>query len=520
MWTGETTDETCLDCHLPFSFYFDLIEGAWKSPRSGTSNNLSLHRICTLARKQGASFVVRECALGQAPIAQEIDNLDRHYGGGGRASAIQLSFFRGEKSAENIDDVDADALIAAATIINYAPPNADFLHSYIYEAIVAAPHQRSEDGTTKRLLNNYICRDTTFTRAVRGRDFSVSGFYYCQQNNVIHVCAHACLRMALNSIDGSQALLSSADINSQLGLAPPISGLSVGNVEDVIAMRTGTKPVVVNCATLSAPEYLSLLTAYVESGFIVLFVFTTGQTNIEHVVTAFGYTRNSDEWHPQAIPGYSGPSTAPFYRSSAWVDHFVIHDDNLGTYYTLSSRAFEVDPLIKASFIIGVHPHQPDILPHWAEGLASVVIKRFLYGNPSFDNGRWYQYLVQQTNPFVMRPILMDKKGYQEHLRSSEGHDRSRLSDAEVKLTDALPDWFWMVEFSLPALFTGNRSKLGEVLIITQVGSATTGVQCVAGLRAPGVIAITTSPGSFVSHKVGLRAHSPIYVSRMHDNEW
>jgi hypothetical protein len=520
MWTEEPTGEGCLDCRLPFSFYFDLIEGVWRSPASATSNNLSLHRICTLARKQGASFVVRECALSQASIRQEIDNLDQHYGTGGRASAIQLSFFRGDRSAENIDDPEADALIAAVTIINYAPPNADFTHSYIYEAVVTAPHQRAGDGTIKRLLNNYICRDTTFTRAVRGRNFSVSGFYYCQQNNLIHVCAHACLRMALNSIDGSQPLLSSTDINSQLGLAPPISGLSIGDVEDVIEARTGAKPVVVNCATLSPSEYLSVLTAYVESGFIVLFVFTTGTNNVEHVVTAFGYTRNSDEWHPQAIPGYSGPSTAPFYRSSAWVDHFVIHDDNLGTYYTLSSRAFEVDPSIKASFVIGIHPHQPDILPHWAEGLASVAIKKFVRSNPTFDDGNWYQYLVRQTNPFVMRPILMSKARYQEHLRSSEGHDKSRLSDAQIRLTDALPDWFWMVEFSLPALFTGNRSKLGEVLVNTQAGNATTGIECIAGFRAPGVIAIATSPGNFVPHKVDLRAHSPIYVSRMHDNEW
>jgi hypothetical protein len=37
------------------------------------------------------------------------------------------------------------------------------------------------------------------------------------------------------------------------------------------------------------------------------------------------------------------------------------------------------------------------------------------------------------------------------------------MSDANIKLSDGMPDWFWMVEFSLPALFTGNRSKLGEV---------------------------------------------------------
>ncbi|OSJ11238.1 hypothetical protein BST63_33255 [Bradyrhizobium canariense] len=520
MWQKEPTASVCLDCRLPFSFFFDLIDACWKTPQT-TSNNLTLHRICTLARKLGASFVATECALARNEVCEDIDALDAHYGGGGRANAIQLSFFSGNKSPDGIDEIDSGALLATATVINYAPPNSvDYTHSYVFETILVPPHQLDDTGAKRQLLNNYICRDTNFKRIVRGREFQVSGFYYCQQNALVHVCAHACLRMALNSIDGSSAAVTSVEINAQLGLNPPLAGLSLQNIQDVIASKTGSSAVVADCSVILPADYLSILTSYIESGFIVLFVFTTSNT-VEHVVTVFGHTRNSDEWHPQAIPGYSGPASAPFYRSSAWVDHFVIHDDNLGPYYTLSSRAFEVDKSITAHWIIGIHPeHQHEILPHYAENVAAIVLKGSLANFSAFGVGNWFNYIVQRPSTYVLRPILISRDGYKAHLLASIGHDQTKAMPGELDVADGLPDWFWMVEFSLPALFTGNRSKLGEVLIRSEVAGAKAPVDLVEAVRLPSLLATRNAPGGFDVHRIGLQSHSPYYTSRMHGNEW
>jgi hypothetical protein len=203
-----------------------------------------------------------------------------------------------------------------------------------------------------------------------------------------------------------------------LGLAPPLAGLSLQNINDVIVSKTGSPPLLADCSIIPPADYLSILTAYIESGFIVLFVFTTSNA-IEHVVTVFGHTRNSDEWHPQAIPGYSGPASAPFYRSSAWVDHFVIHD-NLGPYYTLSSRAFEVDKTITAHWIIGIQPeHQPEILPHYAENVAAIVLKGSLANFTAHGEGNWFKYLASQPWTHVLRPILISRAAYKAHLLAS-----------------------------------------------------------------------------------------------------
>lgn len=514
-----STAEQCLDCRTPFSFFFDFIGRYWKTP-CPPGNDLTLHRLCTLARKQGATFVNVECALDRDDVREEIDMLDEYYGGGGDAEAVAIAFITGPKSTEDIVGVAADAAIGTAVLINYRKQGStEFDHSYIYEAIVAPPHKLDGDGQRRALLNNYICRDGEFRRNIRGREFSVSGFYYCQQNNLTHVCAHACLRMAINSIDPNAPLMTSKAVNAQLNLVPPLTGLSVGQILEVIKTKTGTEPMVADCSAISKQDYLSILASFVESGCITLLVFTTANA-MEHVVTVFGHTKNTDEWHPQAIPGYSGPQTAPFYPSSAWIDHFVIHDDNLGPYYTLSSRALEVDPTIRAHWIIGIHPHKAEVNPHYAESLGAIILRSSAANLAPQGSGKWFDYVTKNQRTHVMRAILMSRDTYKEHLCTSVAHDRSAFAAGELDVFDDLPDWFWMVEYSVPALFTGNRSKLGEVIIRTDNANISTPLDHVLGLRLPGLIVLRDKAGAFGATKNSLTAHSPIYIGRPHDNEW
>ena len=73
MWTELTTVDDQIDCAPPYSFYFDLVGSYW---RSGAGNNLPLHRLCTLARKQGAACLVIESALSRVDVRAELDALD------------------------------------------------------------------------------------------------------------------------------------------------------------------------------------------------------------------------------------------------------------------------------------------------------------------------------------------------------------------------------------------------------------------------------------------------------------
>ena len=139
MWREIATVGDCLDCRKPFSFFFDLVAKHWKAP-CPPSNNLTLHRICTLARKQGCNFVTIESALARADVRDEIDALDKYCGGDGDAEAIEFSFFAGETSPAEIGTVAPNALVANVILINYHPKGANaFQDTYIYEAIMIPP---------------------------------------------------------------------------------------------------------------------------------------------------------------------------------------------------------------------------------------------------------------------------------------------------------------------------------------------------------------------------------------------
>lgn len=476
---------------------------------------MPLHRICTLARKQQASVFVVETAIDRANVIQEVDTLDAAFGGGGAAEAIAISFFRGVDERTELFDFRSDSLIGQLILINYRAPNqADFVETYIFEAILRPP---TLPGSTV-LLNNHLCPPSAFVCTLNGRSFPIEGFYYCQQNRRTHVCAHACLRMLLNQAPATPVMFTNEAINTLLAKPDLTAGLTRNEVVRVIEQLGDMQAEIIDCSELTAGQYLPLLSSVVESGDRALLVFTTHDEAEEHVVTVFGYTRNSDEWHPQAMPVYAGPQSAPYYSSSMWIDHFLIHDDNFGPYFTLSSRTLETETTVKAHVIIALRRQAPQIASDFAQALGSIVLSSMLPSLATLGRGKWINYITRNQWPYVLRTILISKVHYLAHLKSAVGHDKTRLAETDLKLFAHLPDQFWMVEYSLPALFTGNRSKLGEVLI-SCAGATDKPEDLVLALRAPSLI-LAREEGGFEPYTSGLEAHSEIYRPTPHDNEW
>lgn len=512
-----------LPCQRPFSFYFDLIDRVF---RAADSNRMPLHRLCTLARKQGARTVILEPAGGLSHVRDEISDLDRmHAGGGGAAEAIAISYFACDiADGQDLSDIDASCFLGQAIVINYRPPeSAEFTVSYVFEAVLPPPTLARDAGETL-LLNNYLAPHKGATCSVRGRDFTVEGVYYCQQNSRTHVCAHACLRMAIQSGDGAN--LTSASINSRLQITPPCEGLALGQIVEVIE-SCGLAAEVADCEKLNHPQRVALLASIVESGDQALLVFRTGEQRDglaeEHVVLVFGHTRHSDEWHPQAIPIYGGPGSAKYLSASAWIDHFLIHDDNLGPYYTLSSHALESDPDVAAHWIIAVRSKTPTLTANGAEGIAAATLTNILPMLATSASGRWFDYLTQRSFRYVLRTVLIDRADYIAHLRESEGHDGSRMTDKEIAEFEGLPERIWMVEFSLPAIFTGNRSKLGEVLLEadrTDIAELTDPGAILVGLRMPHLQLIRNASGEMIQMSASLLSHSTVFRRTNCGLEW
>jgi hypothetical protein len=519
MWSELTTVNAVIDCRLPFSFYFGIVRPYWQTPGA---NNLPLHRICTLARKQGATHVIVESALGDPAVRLEITALDEAKGGGGAAEAIKLSFFVTDNDDLDLTDAKSD-LLGQATIINYRPTNySSYTSSYVFEAILSIPSLTIGDKKSD-LLNNYIPSRSKFECDVRGKSFEIDGIYYCQQNGTTNVCAHASLRMALRGDHNVQ--FTSQHINDFLKIKPPLYGLQLRQIIDVI-QEQGHHAEVIDCTKFNREEYISMLASIVESGGRSLLVFTTGHvsggSSTEHVVPVFGHTRNSDEWHPQAIPMYAGPASAQHYRASSWIDHFVIHDDNFGPYYTLSSQALEFDPDVKAHWIVAVRSRTLGLLSIGAEAVASLQIRNLLPSLSPLSSGQWFDYVTNHPWTFVLRTILIGRDDYIEHLKNSKGHDGSAMLAAEIDRLRGLPDELWMVEFSLPALFTGNHSKLGEVLVSTDAPSVPPDINSMTlGVRLPNLLLVRDPSATHMQRgPSSLLSHSRIYNVVSPDHEW
>ncbi|MDP2214929.1 hypothetical protein [Phenylobacterium sp.] len=560
MWSDLAVVGATVACAPPYSFYFDLIEKVWKA--KGT-NNLPLHRLCTLARKQGAKTVVIEPAAKLPRVHDEITELDNmHAGGGGAAEAVAISFFACElNEGDDIADVDDADFLGQAIVINYrAPASTAFTISYVFEAVMPPPSLSRENGGAF-LLNNYLAPHGSLPCEVKGRSFTVKGVYYCQQNSRTHVCAHACLRMAIKSSSPDE--ITPKQINDLLGVTPPCQGLSLGQIVQVIESRGLEADV----TPVQGGTYMSLLASIIESGDLALLVFTTGNVEEEdaeaaeadaassggaipeavlsasltdavprendpavpedgsqaqeHVVLVFGHTRHSDEWHPQAIPVYAGPGSAKYLQASAWIDHFLIHDDNLGPYYTLGSQALERDLDVGARFIIAIRRRTPNLTATGAEAIAAVMLTNMLPQLATSASGRWFDYVTQQPWRHVLRTILISREDYAAHLQSARGHDDTAMTPDELARLAVLPERIWMVEFSLPSLFTGNRAKLGEVLLQADPVEPNDFEDVFVGLRLPNLLMLKDpESGAMEQSPSSLTAHSPMYRQTTCGVEW
>ncbi|RZL85932.1 MAG: hypothetical protein EOP66_00150 [Sphingomonas sp.] len=533
-----------VECEAPYSFFFNMIEPFWKTASRDSS---PLHRLATLARKQGARALVIEDASRLDHVREEISSIDLSSGGGGAAEATLFSFLTEVPENEDITSIGDKALIGQCTVINYRRRDAgSFDTTFVHEAVFATPSLRSGEP----LLNNFINCHADFEVSVLGRQFRVEGLYYAQQNGITSVCAHACIKMVARTLDAGRNAPSTDRINSIVGGEAPEDGMFVDQIRDGLAALTGCEVRIVDCQGVTPAEYVSVLTSAADSGDLALLVFQTKPNAgrdpaaeprdsqvTNHVVVIYGYTRNSDEWHPQALPEYSGGPDATHSPASAWVDHFIIHDDNFGPYLTLSSHAIEANKEVRAEKIVIVRRLSTTLEAHTAEAAAAMIMSQAtqLFADDARDN-KWLNYLLRYSRPLVMRPILLTREEYCDHILTTECHDGSRLDDDAVRpLRDHLPDVLWMVEFTLPDLFTGNHSKLGEVLLDGGGGAASSfTTDLISGIRVPSRFLLAQNGeardiGAFLQPKggnarkmrsFGLLGHSPLYERNPPASQW
>jgi hypothetical protein len=472
-----------IQCPVGFSFFFDLIQ-----KECGGRNPATLHRICSLMRKMGVSCFIRETLDLNTELKQEQEDATARTGGAVSLTAVRLSFFR-DGSLKVWADAAGKELLGYAVVVTITLPDGQ-QRCYIVEAIVRLPTLWVDSGGQARpevVTNHYVhcCRDFNTTIGTKDQNFpfTLRGSYFCQQNDLTHVCAHAALRMGINSSAAYHGgKLTNQRINQLLGINhtskkvgkyPPekeSAGVAAAEIRTVVE-KMGWRAQVASFVSNPAIDYEDFIYPIIESGHPVILGVYNPRT--AHVLAVVGHTLNTDRWSPEARHGYGAFPIAPYISTSAWADHFIVNDDNFGMYVTVSTESIrnllvpKHNPNLHAAFAIGLVPSGVTIAGYSVEQATAMVATKVLEKvNPTAEN-RWLGHLKDSRRRLVCRTFLTEKKTYILSLEKTPDDQGNLLVPAEVALLQkTLPDEFWLTEISVPNLYTGNKRKLGDIMTL------------------------------------------------------
>jgi hypothetical protein len=456
-----------------------------------------LCRIFSQVRVHDGQTMVVEVLGCPDDLREENEDLRKHSPDFAGSVAHRLSFFkkkfstrRGLASAKDQD------------FIGYAVLKADRAPSFgrsgvirrVYESVI----------TPSRHDNNFIRGSQVWPCRVDGRPFKVCGYLYAQQNGLTNICAHVALRTAAARFHPAGDM-SYREMNDLLGfdqVNKKTEGLNLQQMVRVLeAAGAACFQADYSQPNVKAPPFQKYLYGSIESGFPAIIIFgTTAADGSLHAIPIFGHTFNQDTWVPNAEDSYFkvGEGTK-YFPSESWLSMFVAHDDNWGSNYCIPRHYLQpwqneeptpepapqpnsVKPnrdedalevfVPSVAHIISTMPKEVKLNPLRAEVIGADFLFSILPQLPPGDNP-WAQRLLRYANKsqLVLRPYLLDPTEYTTHLaKIKDWHYKSIRSDLVGALkTNLTKERLWMIELSVPELFSANLRKLGEVLLRAEV---------------------------------------------------
>lgn len=459
--------------------YFKFIPLFWHGHLS-SSNDRPIHRLCNLMRKLKAGTAILEPLPKECEeVRNEVVALESYFDGEIELKIYRLSFLASEiYHQENAKP----EVLSTSIIINWCHKSK--WHSYIYNSFVTVPFlmtiERRPDGNPiydrKALFNWYVHSAKRFTGAINISEtetvvYDFLGNYFAQQNKYTSVCAHAALCMTVNNLKNFDMLLEPEDLNCRLGINHADKKLGkkfdfhVNVVSDIL--KSFDFSVVTSTYGEKDPAYPTTAYRYIEGRCPSMLVFSADDAR--HIVPIVGHTFNPDLWTPEAERAYTARIGETNYTSAmAWVDNFIIHDDNYGMYCCLPCNSLKIDPKFKALLSLSIVPDSITSKGHMVEWANTTFLESLLKARRDLSKNYWTSQLKTSVTrkkartPFVARTFLVNKT---EYLKSLQGFNfnRERLSSRELSLFDKqIPEMFWLTEYTVPDLFTTNQTKIAD----------------------------------------------------------
>lgn len=438
-------------------------------------------------RKMRAKSFLKETLVPNKELNDERFMLEERFKDTVEMEAIRLTFFCSdtEKITWNLSDDELEKyLLGYAVIVILTLPDSD-VKIHVLEAIVRVPSvilwDRENNTPFFESITNYYVhnvRDFKTTIGSNGtkknrRTLSIKGSFFTQQNGLTSCCAHAALRMAINSspLLGVKKLTNKT-INKKLNIdLDNLNGLNQQQIKKVVK-SLGYRAQSADFRENTRTEYDHFIYPSLESGFPIILAIEGLDARpgkgeeLFHGLAIFGHTLNSDRWDPEARRGYGEYPIIDYIPASSWCCHYVIGDDNYGMYVTLPSdmvRNFIVptkNPNLHVIWAICIVPKVVTVMGYDAERLAMFIAKKILKETEIKPSNRWLDRLKKGS--LVCRTLLQSRDEYSKFLadQSPQG-----LSPKQKQYLNSLSEYLWVSEVTLPNIYTGNKHKLGDVVI-------------------------------------------------------
>lgn len=448
-----------VDIRRPFSL-FNLTDKRFH-------DTAPIRRFLTLARQREASVLIIERVSAREDILSENEWLRHRYDDYSNPDLLRISIWKTETIPTiDMDGVSSDTCVGYAILKRDRIPSIDLDRWHIYEAVLSKyPHE-----------HNYCHAVTQFAFTAGKKEWHIKGCLYAQQNGLNKACAQVAIRSVVATRRANAAALTYSEINEHAAQIAPVNdpgdGLDTKQISHILG-KCGVNHKVINYDNSSNLKTVSpfekIIYSGIESGAGALMVFNIqgpeAPEGIGHIIPCFGHTFNEDAWAPQARAAYFQiGETIRYIPSRAWAGSFIVHDDNFGPDLSIPVTFLKSD---QVSYVF-------ELLPDgfaYSGALAEIASADYFYSIlPNLPKGEnpWLDRLLKYVSnkKLILRCVAISRRSYINELKQLVDWDGNREDEAVVNnLPELTSEFLWMVEVSIPDLFSTNKRKLGEILL-------------------------------------------------------
>ena len=450
----------------------------------GGVSNSAIHRLCSLARKMKVeTAIMEELPNDSEEIKKEYEALHAYFGSIGFKAYKGTFIAKKISHLEDIKNLNDKDFLASFIVINFKSKNSngeEKWKSYLFKAICTIPLNIHHPKFGEIVLPNYYIHiykkfknNVTLSDGCK-HEFNINGTFFSQQNSYTSVCAHSVLYMAINNMQSTPELITPEDINKILGInhtSSKIRGLTQKDLLKVLK-QYDLDYTLQDFFLDPNVSYNDYIYNFIESGYPVLLVFTTKNTS--HVVPILGHTLEPDSWAPEAEVVYANYFNLSVFKSSSdWVDHFIIHDDNIGMFLCLPVGNLKritlpkYDPSFRAHYAVVIKPKKITIPVSEVEFAFKIIIEKLRDKISKTSVDVWTERIFERIDtkkPIIMRTFLVKKEEYKKHLEEKDFSGQRFSEEEKTEIIKGLPNIFWLSEITLPELYTVNKTKIMDFI--------------------------------------------------------